>query len=171
MKKHEELEYSLTKNLLIFLFVYYLLILICGCANAIYIGYSLTEEIPQNLLLRKIFIISLSVSGMLCSVQYIKRLYKACITERINTQPNTFKRIGNLVYFISRPFFACVFSVIAVFCLLSGMFIVAGSLDYILNKKFLYLCVIISAIIGFSVGKVLDKFEGISIERIDNLKS
>lgn len=170
MKKSEELEYFLTKKSLIFLFVYFMLILIGGCASTIYIGYSLTEEATQSLLLCKTFSISLSVSGMLCSVQYIKRLYKACITERINPHPNTFKRIGNLMYFISRPFFACAFSVLAIFCLLSGMFIVAGSLDYILNKKFLYLCVIISAIIGFSIGKILDKFERISSDRIDNLK-
>ena len=170
MKKHEGLEYFLSKNLLIFLFTYYMLILIGGCASTIYIGCSLTEQITQALLLLKTFIISLSVSGMLCSIQYIKRLYKACITGRINTQPDTFKRIGILAYFISRPFFACVFSVIAIFCLLSGMFIITGSLDYILNKKFLYLCVIISAIIGFSIGKVFDKFEGICMERIENLK-
>lgn len=170
MKKQEELEYSLSKSLVIIIFIYYMLILIVGCVITIYIGCSLAEKITRTLLLRKTFFISLSVSGMLCSVQYIKRLYKACITERIDTQSKTFKRIGNMVYFISRPFFACVFSVVAIFCLLSGMFIVAGSLDYILNIKFLYLCVIISAIIGFSVGKVLDKFERISIDRIDNLK-
>lgn len=170
MEKQEELKYSLSKSLVIIAFIYYMLILIAGCVITICIGCSLAEQITQTLLLRKTFSISLSVSGMLCSVQYIKRLYKACITERIDTQANTFKRIGNMVYFISRPFFACVFSVVAIFCLLSGMFIVAGSMDYVLNKKFLYLCVITSAIIGFSVGKVLDKFERISIDRIDNLK-
>lgn len=171
MEKHEELEYTLSKKLLISLFIYYMLILIGGCFCTIHIGYSLAEQVSQPLLLRKTFYISLSVSSMLCSVRYIKRLYKACITERIDTQANTLKRIGNFVYFVSRPFFACVFSVVAIFCVLSGMFIVAGSLDYILNEKFLYLCVIISAIVGFSVGKVLDKFEEISIERIKSLKS
>ena len=173
MQKHEKLEYTLSKKMVISLFVYYLLILVCGCIISIHIGYSLTTPIDQSLLLRKTFIISLSVSGMLCSVQYIKRLYKACITERMDSQPNAYKKIGNAMYFISRPFFAFVFSVIAVFFMLSGMFIVTGSLDYILNilnEKFLYLCVISSAIIGFSVGKVLDKFESISAERIENLK-
>lgn len=170
MKKYENLEYTLSEKSVIFLFVYYMLILIGGCMSAIHIGYSLTDQIEQPILLLKTFIISLSVSGMLCSIQYIKRLYKACITERIVVQPNSYKNIGNIIYFISRPFFAFVFSVVAIFCLLSGMFIVAGSLDYIINKKFLYLCVIVSAIVGFSVGKVLDKFQEISTDRIDGLK-
>lgn len=170
MKKHDELVYSLSRNLVKILFGYYMLILIVGCICTIQIGYSLTDQITQRPLLCKTFTISLSTSGMLCSVRYIKRLYKACITGRINTEADPFKRTGNIMYFVSRPLFACVFSVIAIFCLLSGMFIVVGSLDYILNKKFLYLCVITSAIIGFSVGKVLDKFEEISTERIDSLK-
>lgn len=170
MKEHKELEYYLSNGLLIFLLIYYMLILVGGCANSIWIACSLMEKATKALLLQKIFVISISVSGMFCGIQYIKRLYKACISKRINMQPNKLKRIGNFVYFFSRPFFACAFSEIAIFCLLSGLFIVSGSLDYVLNEKFLYLCVIISSVIGFSIGKVLDKFEGMSIEHINNLK-
>lgn len=170
MQKHEKLEYTLSKKMIITLFIYYLIILVGGCILSIYIGCSLTTAIDQSLLLRKTFIISLSVSGMLCSVQYIKRLYKACITERINQQSNTYKNIGNAMYFFSRPLFAFAFSVLAVFGMLSGMFVVTGSLDYILNEKFLYVSVVSSAIIGFSVGKILDKFGAISVNRIDSLK-
>lgn len=170
MRKSESLEYTLSKRLVIVLFLFYALILIGGCIVSISVGVSLTKEVERHLLLRKTFFVSLAVSTMLCAVQYTKRLYKACITDRIDTHPDTFKRIGNMAYFISRPFFACSFSILCVFVLLSGMYIVTGSLDYILNEKFLYLCVVISAIIGFSVGKVMDKFELMSADRIDSLK-
>ena len=50
--------------------------------------------------------------------------------------------------------------------LLSGMLVIIGNLDYIINEKFLYLCVILSSYIGYSIGHVLDKFEISSQEKI-----
>ena len=56
-----------------------------------------------------------------------------------------------------------------IFMLLSGMFIVTGNLDYILNIKFVYLCVVLSSFLGYSVGDLLDKFEKVSKKQIENL--
>lgn len=170
MKKSDNLEFALSKRMVIALLIFYALILVVGCIIAANVGISITREIEKPLLLRKTFCVSLAFSTMLCAVQYTKRLYKACITDRINTSSDVFVQIGNVAYFISRPFFACAFSIFCVYVLLSGMYIVTGSLDYILNEKFLYLCVVISAIIGFSVGKVMDKFESICSEKIDSFK-
>ena len=52
--------------------------------------------------------------------------------------------------------------------LLSGMFVVTGNLDYILNEKFVYLCVVLSCFLGYSVGDMLDKFEKFSKEKVSN---
>ena len=100
----------------------------------------------------------------------MKRLYKACITDRIIECYSTFGQLGNIVYFVLRPFYSFVFVITMIFALLSGMFVITGNLDYIINEKFLYLCVILSSFIGYSVGHVLDKFELYSKEKIENLK-
>ena len=131
---------------------------------------TLDDELTRNQLMIKSIISSLSVSGMLCSLQYTKRLYKACITDRILPITTFAGRIGNLAYFLLRSFFAFVFVIVMIFALLSGMFVVTGNLDYIINEKFLYLCVILSSFIGFSVGQLLDKFERISEEKIGDMK-
>ena len=106
---------------------------------------------------------------MLSSIKYIKRLYKACITGRVIEITTKFGEIGNFIYFLLRPIFALVFTIVMIFTLLSGMFIVTGSLDYIINEKFLYLCAILSSFIGFSTGHMLDKFETIAEKEINKI--
>lgn len=169
MKKSDNLIYSLSKKMLIFLFIYYLMILVCGGVFAIRIACNLMQEMNQEQIMKMAFIVSIAVSGMLCSIQYIKRLYKACLTNRIEIKDDLMKCIGNITYFIFRPFFAFAFSIVMVFMLLSGMFIVTGNLDYILNKKFVYLCVVLSSFLGYSVGNLLDKFEKISEDKISTI--
>lgn len=169
MKKSDNLIFTLSKTSVIFLFIYYTAIIIVGGVIAIKIACSM-EQVTHGQLLKNTFFASLSVSGMLCSIQYIKRLYKACLTERIDSDDNKYKRIGNIIYFLLRPLFSWAFVIVMVFSLLSGMFVVSGNLDYVLNEKFLYLCVIVSSFIGFSIGKLLDKFEILSDEKIDSIK-
>lgn len=169
MRKSDNLIYSMSKKMLIFLLIYYFIILISGGIFAIIIACDLMKEVDQEQIMKLAFIVSIAVSGMLCSVQYIKRLYKACLTDRIELSNDAVKCIGNVTYFLFRPFFAFAFSIVMVFMLLSGMFVVTGNLDYILNKKFVYLCVVISSFLGYSVGNLLDKFEKISKEKVSTL--
>lgn len=169
MKKSGNLIYALSKSMLIFLFIYYFVILVCGGFFAITIACSIMQKERQEQIMQMAFIVSIAVSGMLCSVQYIKRLYKACLTNRIEVSDDTVKCIGNVTYFIFRPLFAFAFSIVMVYMLLSGMFVVTGNLDYILNEKFVYLCVVISSFLGYSVGDLLDRFEKISKEKVSNV--
>ncbi len=166
MKKSDSLLFELTKSQIITIFVYYFVIMLVGIALSIYVLCNLEGEITQNQLMIKIIVASLSVSAMLSSLQYIKRLYKACITNRIAESPTFMGSLGNTVYFLLRPFYAFVFVIIMIFAVLSGMFTITGNLDYIINDKFLYLCVVLSSYIGYSVGNVLDKFEKASNEKI-----
>ncbi len=167
MRKSDNLIYNLSKKMLLFLFVYYFIILIMGGISAVIIACILMKEVPKEQIMELAFVVSIAVSGMLCSVQYIKRLYKACLTDRIEISNDLIKCIGNVTYFIFRPFFA--FAIVMVFMLLSGMFVVTGNLDYILNKKFVYLCVVISSFLGYSVGNLLDRFEKVSKEKVSNI--
>lgn len=171
MQKQDEIIYNLSKNMVILLFIYYFLILLLSGFIIIVIANNVILKANPEQILKDSFYVSISASGMLCSIQYIKRLYKACIMGRINVSDlNVMKRIGNMSYFIFRPFFAFGFSIIMVFALLSGIVVVTGNLDYILNEKFIYLCVLLSSFLGYSIGKFIDKFENISIEKINNLK-
>ena len=169
MKKSDVLIYSLSKKMLISLFVYYFVVLILGGIFAAIIACDLTDKMSQVQIMKRTFVLSIAVSGMSCSVQYIKRLYKSCLTKRVKTSGDFIENIGNFTYFVFRPFFAFAFVIVMIFMLLSGMFIVTGNLDYILNIKFVYLCVVLSSFLGYSVGDLLDKFEKVSKKQIENL--
>ena len=169
MRKSDTLLFSLNKAEIICIFIYYIVILISGGVFSIHTLCSLAENSSRTQIMLKTVLSSISISGMLCSLQYSKRLYKACITNRIVSEGILIERIGNVVYFLLRPFYAFAFVIVMVYALLSGMFIVSGNLDYIINEKFLYICAIISSFIGYSIGHVLDKFEIISKEKIDDI--
>ncbi|MBP5591541.1 hypothetical protein J6Y50_06800 [bacterium] len=168
MKKSDSLDYDLSTKKVIFLFIYYVLILISGIFCSVIVITNLKSEFTIEQLIKYTILISFSMSTMLCSIQYIRRLYKACIDERIKNT-TSHGEIGNLIYFLLRPVFALVFTIVMIVSLLSGMFIVTGSLDYIINEKFLYLCAILSSFIGFSPGRLLDKFETIAEKEIDKI--
>jgi hypothetical protein len=112
----------------------------------------------------------MAVSAMLCSVQYLKRIYKACLEERIHFSHSDKElcQIGNIIYFILRPIYSMVFVIVAEFALLSCVIIIAP-IDFQINERFLYFCVVMAGVIGFSIGRILDKFEIMSLRRIDNI--
>ena len=168
MKKSDSLLFALSKAAIIILFVYYFVVLLTCLIGAIYVMCNLPIEVDKKTVIIKTIISSFSASGMLCCLQYIKRLYKACITDRIVESSYKFEQLGNIIYFILRPFYSFAFVTVMIFAVLSGMFVITGNLDYIINEKFLYLSVILSSYIGYSVGQVLDKFEKTSKEKIGN---
>lgn len=172
MRKSDNLVYSLSKKNIVFLFVYFSMLLVGGLVGvAIVLINYVNCETNSNYTILYTIIASFSASSMLNSIQYIKRLYKACITDRINTDSTSVKRIGNMIYFLLRPLFSFAFCILMILALFSGMFFVIGNLDFILNDKFLYLCTFMSSIIGFSTGKVIDRFEKAANERIKKLYS
>lgn len=165
-RKSDSLVYTLTRGWVIFLLIYYFSILLLGIIFSIYIILNLNNISDKNILLKTI-IASLSVSGMFCSIQYLKRIYKACLEERIVSENHkAIVLFGNILYFLLRPVFTFVFVIIAIFAMLSGFVIISNSIDYLLNIRFLYLSVIVSSFIGYSIGKVLDKFELLSESKI-----
>ncbi len=164
----KKLVYNLTKKSVLFLFIYYTFILVTGIVICISTILRIDHIDDENLLLNTI-LASLAASGMFCSMQYVKRLYKACLDERIIHSADGIKNIGNIIYFLLRPAYSFSFVIIVIFAMLSGTIIITNEVDYVLNIRFLYLSVIISSFIGFSVGRVLDKFTLISEEKIDRL--
>jgi hypothetical protein len=168
-KKWESYNYFLSKCWLRFIVGYYIILLLGGILVSIIILANISGFVVNNILLYTC-IVSMAVSVMLCSVQYLKRLYKACLYGRIQlVKPEEeVKQFGNIVYFVLRPIYAIVFVLITVFALLAGIIIVAP-IDFKINERFLFLCVVIASIIGFSIGKIMDRFEILSSKQINNI--
>ncbi len=169
MNKKDKLVYTLSKNNVIFIYVYFFILIIIGMLLTISIVNSInTKNMNCNYLICS-FEGSISISVMLCSIYYIKCMYKACIDNRIE-DGDTIKKIGNIAYFLFRPVFVAAFCIVLICFILSGMYIVTTNLDYIMNDKFVYLCMISCSFLGFSVGKFFERFQQVSSSKIDDIK-
>ena len=115
MKKSDSLTFELSKTAIIGLFIYYFVVLLMGFCGAIYVICNLPIEANKTTVIIKTIIVSLSASGMLCSLQYIKRLYKACITNRIVECSSVFGQLGNIIYFAFRPLYSFAFVIVMLF--------------------------------------------------------
>lgn len=165
--KSENIRYTLSKKSYITLILYFIIILILGLSGCIII-FAHMESLLQNNLLLWTVICSLCSTCSFSAIHYIKVLYKAAITERIDiSNDNSLLKIGNIVYFTTRPIFAIAFSVILVIGLMGGIVILTPSIEFIINERFLYLSVILSSIIGFATGNVLDSYSFFSKERVE----
>lgn len=170
MEEKKELTYILGKKILIVLFLYYIVLVIVGIVTIIMITSMSFEDMEETLLTKYTFIVSLAAGAMTSGMQYVRRLYKACISNRVVfTNNGNIEKIGNTIYFFTRPLFSCVFSTLIVVGLLGGVFLILGSMDYVFNDKFLYLCLIASSLMGYSVGRVLEQFEKMSIEKVTSV--
>ena len=168
-KKKSNQIYVLSSKKIILLTVYYVVVVLASLTTLLWIM-AISSKIASERILFCTGVSSIAAASMLCCVQYLKRLYKACIDLRIN-EPETasdLRQLGSVLYFMLRPLYAAVFAVLAIFALLAGVIMVTA-VDFELNSRFLYLCVIVSGIIGFSVGQVLDAFGSISEMRIKNI--
>lgn len=164
----DSIEYNLTGKSVAFIYVYYFLILITSLSLSIYIICFNFKNIDTYSTIVRTNIVSLSVSSMLCCVEYIHKLYKACIYNRLKINDSmNIKCWGNLIYFISRPIFAAVFAFVMIIVFLSGIYVVTGNYETVINEKFLYVCVVSSTFIGVSIGNILDRFRSISKKKID----
>jgi hypothetical protein len=99
---------------------YYVAIILAGIFVSILVMANLSGFVSDNILLYTNFT-SMAVSGMLCSVQYLRRLYKACLNNRLIFfhSNEDLQQSGNILYFILRPVFAIIFVIIMEFALLS----------------------------------------------------
>ena len=160
MKENHQLIYSLRFWMLVVLILIYFSYLVSGIAV---VFWSLVDEGTNFSLMQKTLITSFACCLYTCGMQYIKRLYKACIQERIcikeRVDDKSTKYFGNFIYFIFRPVFAIVFVLIAIIALKAGIILVTVQDSLVMNERFFYISVLMAAGIGFSVGKVLDNFE------------
>lgn len=165
-KNKDELEYNLSYWMVIALFVLYIIFNAVGIGILTYIlcFYDFKSDIMMHTI-----IASFAGCLMTSSIQYLKKLYKACIYDRVklNTEKSDLRVLGNFMYFLLRPLFACAFVVIAVFAMKAGIVVIINTSQFEENDRFLYVSVIMAACIGFSVGKVLELFGDFSNKKIN----
>jgi len=169
-EEKEKIVYGLSKKMIIFLFIYYFILMLLGGGVVIVIMHIIECYDVYEYIIVLAFAISISVSCMLCSMRYVKKLYKACVGKQIQVKIDIIEGIGNMAYFLFRPLFACTFVILMIIALLSGMFAITGSLDYVLNEKFIYLCAVLSGFVGYSVGRTIDRFEHTSDKAVMSFK-
>lgn len=169
MGRNNKKIYNLSQNSIFFLCTYYLFLIIGGCIMSVIIGINSINYVDEKLILKASFELSISFSAVTSSIKYIRKIYIACITGKINIENNIIRSMGNFIYFFFRPLFSMAFSVLLVYALVSGMLGIIGGLEIILSFKFVYLCAVLSAVLGFSIGDVIDKFGDMSREKISRL--
>jgi hypothetical protein len=161
--------FIIPRRMLIFLFSYFVAILVVCMGLSIFFVMRI-ETIETEEVIMYTVLSSLSICGMTCSIRYLRKLYKACINEKISCNQNlTIEQLGFVIYFILRPFFAFAFSLLMILMLLAGLYLVSGSLDYVVNNRFLYLCITLSGCIGYSIGRFIDTFEKHSESFVQNI--
>lgn len=169
--KHE--WFKIGKKQIIALFIYYLLLL--AISMYFLINHLLTNLDSTGF---SIFIASLwtsiytSVLG--ATIFYIRKLYKACINFDIQepiSNEDKLRQIGIFFYFFLRPIFSCIFSIIILLILKSGIGILSTSKD--LTRDFYYISLVISFFTGYSSGDLIDKFEVVGkgiVDKVSTLK-
>ena len=161
-----EMRYEIPKGWAIGLFGYYFLMILVGLFLVLYILIARMEGSQGVDLKMYTFIVSLLSSMVFAGVCYSRKLYKALIGERISEKGNWDKKAGNIMYFILRPVYAVAFAFLFVVCIFGGVFFVTGGMECIINEKMVYLSTIMSSIIGYSIGRVLDVFEKYGRDKI-----
>jgi len=148
----------LTKTASVWIFIYYSLLFFFSLFLVIRYFYI-------NLVVDKDVYIYSSLAGLLgSSIYYIRKLYKDCFNDEKITLENDFlKQLATIVYYLTRPFFAVAFSIFIILGLKAGFIIIASSQNEINPKNFIYVCLFVSFVTGFNVGRLISKFENFEI--------
>lgn len=160
MVSNNQTRLSLTKRLLISLFFYYTLLLLVSLVGLILFFRLIDPNNDGSSAPIWLCIVGSFLSAILGNViYYIRKLYKMCIRGELDISTSCREReIGTSIYFFSRPLFSCAFAFLLVMSLRAENQFVSpsGTID---NKNFIYVCMFVSFLSGFSAGKVLSVLE------------
>ncbi|MBZ0193242.1 MAG: hypothetical protein K8F34_16340 [Candidatus Kuenenia stuttgartiensis] len=150
---------ALSEKALLRIFIYYCFILIAGLVGSVWAIYD--NHCSGNKYDKIIIAIagSLSMAAVGSAIFYTRKIYKASIQERI-TKPvdNNIRNFGTIIYFIIRPIFSLVLSILVVVGINAGMLSMTDQ-DLKLSEGFVNICMFISFFCGFSSGKMIQSLE------------
>ena len=165
VQRGDQTKYLLDNWMIYFLLVEYSILLVLGGGI---LAYVLNVDKHASDVMFFTIIAAQGAGVGMCCIQYIRKIYKACINNRIDHNINNkLQKFGFFVYFLARPLFASMFILLTISLIKAGVIAVTGLDCYTQNDKFLYICVMIASCIGFSVGRVMDAFEGFSGRKIN----
>ncbi len=164
-QKHDLSLMTLTRNDVIFIFIYYLLILILASTLVfwqIIFSYSSSDiTIVENM-------IALSSSAACGStIYYSRKLYKASINgdyKFVADDGTGVARVGTIAFFVLRPMFGIILSLIS-YCLWKASINVAVA-NPSEKSNFIYIVTLIGFFSGFSVGRLIEQFQEKNVDSI-----
>ncbi len=148
----------LTNKACIGVFVYYSLLFMISISLVIIYFYN------GNMSENDVYIYA-PLSGLFGTcIYYIRKLYKDCfLDDKISAEKHFLKQVATVIYFVARPYFAIAFSLIIIIALKAGFKIIAMPLSEMSSNSFIYVCVFLSFVCGFRVGKLISRFENFEI--------
>lgn len=169
MANDEDRKLYITKNWVVIIFIYYLVLFLAssiGTGYVLFNGNSLGLDIFKQALLG-----SASIALAAACAAYIRKLYKLCFhfsSEQDGADQLFLKRMGTIVYFIVRPLFSFLFSALVVAGIRSGI-ILSSSSELKLDEGFIYLTMVSSFYVGFLSGDFIKKLESKGQKKLDSL--
>lgn len=166
-QKHDLSLMSLSKNDVIFIFIYYSCLMLVSSVSIfrqIVMSYNSSEiGILENM-------IALSSSAACGStIYYSRKLYKASINgdyRFIENGNSDVARVGTIAFFILRPIFGIVLSLIS-YCIWKASINVAVA-NPSEKGNFIYIVTLIGFFSGFSVGRLIEQFQEKNVDSITN---
>ncbi|OSA97135.1 UNVERIFIED_ORG: hypothetical protein B2H98_09000 [Clostridium botulinum] len=156
------------------LFIYYFILLLLTAIFTVHIIYyhyfKLSQDSNYIINFNTILLACISFSICASSMYYIRKLYKLSLSDGIEISlcdNNNLKHLGTLCYFIIRPCFSGIFSIILFLGLNSGILIISGN-NIQSSNRLLDLYIFLSFFIGFSSGKFIKYIENKSENIIDS---
>ena len=170
MQEEKKIWFKFSSKKAIGIFIYY------GILFFLSIFFAITGILNETFftelsITEKSIISSASFAVLGAIIYYSKKIYKACINLDFNeavTDEDKIREFGITVYFIFRPLFSIVFSLLLVISLKLGCKIVTLN-ESVLNDGFLHISSFLSFFVGYSSGDVLDIFGDNSKSLINKL--
>jgi hypothetical protein len=151
--------FRLSKKSIKFLKTYYLALFIVGLIG-LGLFFFYIFQLNEFTIFQKSIIGSVLISLTGSTIFYYRKLYKACINLDFllpTSDEDLIRENGIKSYFLLRPLFSVIFSILFNVIVLEGIRISTEQSE--LKEGFIYTCVFLSFFAGFSSGDILDKLE------------
>ncbi len=164
----EENYFILSRKKIKCLFWYFVLLLLLGIGFSI-IGLKHDHFFKEFSITSKSLIGGIGTALMGATIFYLRKLYKSSI-KNILSEPSDdddkTKELGLFAYYLLRPLFAMVFSVVFHIGLKASVSFVTVT-ETNLSEGMIYLTMIVSFFLGFAAGDLINKIEDYSKEIVD----
>lgn len=154
----ETRDLFISKAILVVLFTYYVGLFV-GSLGVFFFLVALNYHLSLDLF--PILVFSLLSSLLGTSLYYLRKLYKDCLTpNKILTDSGSFQqKLATAIYFFSRPLFSSGLTILLIISIKAGVDFITIPESALDPHRFIYFCIFVSFVSGFTVGKGISKIE------------